>query len=143
MKKVQKIWAELGKTAKTPKRGVKLNQADDIKNLVDSLAEAIDDCEYFLDELQTSNYQLQVAMERAEEVMNGSQIPLYDKLVNVAYEMIEKVDRVSQDLGLDPADIFDNYSALDSMTTDLEDAIANIEDEYNTSDFASNGFNLR
>lgn len=140
MKNIQKVWAEL---SKGKKRGVKLNVADDMRELSRSMSDGIDELERNFDELAQVNYDYQEALERAQEVFDGFRVPMYEKLIETAYEITEKVEKSAKDLGLDPSDMLPSYDELVEKIYSMEGAITNLDDEYSTSEFNVHGLNLR
>jgi len=114
-----------------------------MRELSRSLSEGISEIEGNFDELAQVNYEYQEALERAQELFGGMRIAMYDKLVEVAYETLEKVEQSAKDLGLDPSDMLPSYDELAENISAMEDAISNLEDEYSTSEFGIHGLELR
>lgn len=151
MNRIAKVWEELDKKqgrhanlSKSAKgRGVHLNVADDMRELSRSLSEGISEVENNFDELAQVNYDYQEALERAQEVFSGFRIPMFEKLIEVAYQTVDKVEQSAKDLGLDPSDMLPSYDELVENISQMEDAITNLEDEYSTSEFGVHGLELR
>ena len=151
MNRIAKVWEELDKKqgrhanlSKSAKgRGVHLNVADDMRELSRSLSEGIAEVEGNFDDLAQVNYDYQEALERAQEVFSGFRIPMYEKLIEVAYQTVDKVEQSAKDLGLDPSDMLPSYDELVENISQMEDAITNLEDEYSTSEFGVHGLELR
>jgi len=150
MNRIAKVWEELdkknGRHANLNKasKNVKLSMADDMQNLITSLNDAIADCQEFFSDLASANYDFQEAQEQAREVTERSQIGAYDKLVDVAYEMMVKIEKASEDLGIDSDEIFNGaYGMAENLTSELEDKIRDIDDEFDSSEFRAEGFTIR
>ena len=151
MNRIAKVWEELDKKqgrhanlSKSAKgRGVHLNVADDMRELSRSLSEGISEVENNFDELAQVNYDYQEALERAQEVFSGFRIPMFEKLIEVAYQTVDKVEQSAKDLGLDPSDMLPSYDELVENISQMEDAITQLEDEYSTSEFGVHGLELR
>jgi len=151
MNRIAKVWEQLDKKrgrhanlSKTARgKNVKLNVADDMRELSRSLSEGISELEGNFDDLAQVNYDYQEALERAQEVFGGFRVAMYEQLIEVAYETIEKVEQSAKDLGLDPSDMLPSYDELAENISAMEEAIAQLEDEYSTSEFGIHGLELR
>jgi hypothetical protein len=151
MNRIAKVWEELDKKqgrhanlSKSAKgRGVHLNVADDMRELSRSLSEGIEEVERNFEELAQVNYDYQEALERAQDVFGGFRIAMYEKLIETAYDITEKVEQSAKDLGLDPSDMLPSYDELVEKIYYMEGAISNLEDEYSTSEFGVHGLELR
>lgn len=141
MKKVEKIWAQLGKQPKV--RNTKLNDIEEMRDLSRQMDNAIQRGEEFFDSLTSVNYEYQVALENAQELFDTVKLDSFDDLIDRAYALSDKIDKISGELGIDPSDQFPQYDEMLEFVTDLERVIMNIEDEYSTSDFGSQGLTLR
>ena len=141
MKKVEKIWAQLGKQPKV--RNTKLNDIEAMRDLSRQMDNAIQRGEEFYDSLTSVNYEYQVALENAQELFDTVKLDFFDDLIDKAYALSDKIDKISGELGIDPSDQFPQYDEMLEFVTDLERVIMNIEDEYSTSDFGSQGLTLR
>jgi len=143
MSRLNRIYSQLSKQKQVKKtRKTHLNAIDKMRNLSGLMDRGVSTAEEFFDTLAKANYDHQIAVENAEDVMSNSPVEYLQGLIDEAYEVTELVEKKYKELGLS-TDEAPQYDEVLRYISDLEDAISNIEDEYNTSDFQSLGFSLK
>ena len=56
----------------------------------------------FFDSLTSVNYEYTIALENAQELFDTVKLDFFDDLIDRAYALTDKIDKVSNELGIDP-----------------------------------------
>ena len=148
MKQIQKVWAELSKGKKgtnlsSKKREVKLNVADDMRELSRLISAGLDEVDQNTADLMEVNFEYQEALDKAKEIFDGFRIEELEELIEKGYELTDKVEKSAKELGLKPEEMIPSFEELVDNIGNMETDISRLEDEYNTSEFNAQGLKLR
>ena len=125
------VFSRLAKT--TPKKQVKLSIVQDLITEFDSLEETSSLASYFAyeygDEIIdawsdfSSKYNL-------DDLWVNSSIRMLDEVADTVRPMLEELKQKAEDLGLDPADIYDNYQEAKDLVDNADQLYRDMLDKY-------------
>jgi hypothetical protein len=116
-----------------PKKQVKLSIVQNLITEFDSLEETSSLASYFAyeygDEIIdawsdfSSKYNL-------DDLWVNSSIRMLDEIADTVKPMLEELEQKAEDLGLDPADIYDNYQEARDLVDNADDLYRDMLDKY-------------
>ena len=149
MNRIAKVWEELDKkngrhaNLSSKKREVKLNVADDMRELSRLISAGLDEVDQNTADLMEVNFEYQEALDKAKEIFDGFRIEELEELIEKGYELTDKVEKSAKELGLKPEEMIPSFEELVDNIGNMETDISRLEDEYNTSEFNVHGLKLR
>lgn len=142
MKQVQKVWAELSKTNKAPKRtklsakkrGVKLNIVNEIENVMDYSETAYSEASYITQELMPEmEEQCYDIRGKIDNIIVNSEANSLEDFADELSGLISTIEDSANELGIDPEDIFDRFGDANELLANMrgmQDEWDSMEDNF-------------
>ena len=120
-----KLFAKPANTKLSKVRKLKLSVVDEIESNVQWLENSHSEASYFANERfdeildEISDFQNNLSMEVDNAVINGEARSL-DEAGSTMLELLEKLETGAEDLGVDPAELLDNYMEVKEMAEEAQ-----------------------
>ena len=120
-----KLFAKPANTKFSKVRKLKLSVVDEIESNVQWLENSYSEASYYAnerwDELidEISDFQTKLSIEVDNVIINGESSSL-EEAGSTMLELLKKLETGAEDLGVDPAELLDNYEEIKRMAEDAE-----------------------
>ena len=130
-----KLFGKAANTKLSKTRKLKLSVVDEIESNVNWLEGAYSEASYYANERWDEiieiidEYKTEIGMEVDNVAVNGEGRSL-DEAGSTMLELIATLEKGAEDLGVDPAELLDNYEEIKDMAENAKDTYEAFVDKY-------------